>query len=295
MRRTLLMIMAVALLLTQCRKPAVKFPSPVAPEGTTVSMTVTAGPGGKTDISETGAITWSTDDMIYVGHGGTYVGYLTLQSGAGSATGTFTGDVTLPNSTTGEQTFHFFYLGSGSQTLTAGESTQATVSFASQNIYNNDGKLENASKHHVGYGSAKGAVSDGGVTGINVMMKSKVALARFSFTDGTSPYPGELTLSGTHIYNSMTVNFGGTCTHGTNGNIILAAGHAERYVMLVPPTGVSAEDVTFKSGNIEGGATFNNGIEANKFYGRDGAIPVNVEAVPSAFNGTANPFEDGNW
>ena len=76
------MVMALALLLTQCRKPEVKFPTPSSAEGVTVSMTVTAGPGSKTDITAEGAITWSTGDKLYVGFNGKYVGCLTLQGAA---------------------------------------------------------------------------------------------------------------------------------------------------------------------------------------------------------------------
>ena len=148
MKKTLsFMIMALAVLLTQCRKPEVKFPTPTASEGVTVSMTVTAGPGSKTDISETGAITWNSGDKLYVGCGGKYVGYLMLEKGADTPTGWFSGNVTLTGIPEGdEQTFGFFYLGNArdySAELEKGTSTEVAVSFAEQNIYNNNGKLEN--------------------------------------------------------------------------------------------------------------------------------------------------------
>lgn len=65
-----------ALLLTQCRKPSIEFPT--AEQAVTVSMTITAGPGSKTDISTTGGVTWSSGDVIYVGYDGKNVGSLTL-------------------------------------------------------------------------------------------------------------------------------------------------------------------------------------------------------------------------
>ena len=274
--------MALAVLLTQCRKPEVKFPTPsAADEGTTVSMTVTAGPGSKTDITTAGGITWSSGDKLYVGYNNKYVGYLTLVSGSGTPTGTFSGDVTLTGISDGEKTFHFFYLGSVDYTgsLKKGESATVAVSFASQEIYNNGGKLENASKHHVGYGTAKGTVSGGVVTGINVTLVSKVALARFSFKKNSTDYTDALTLSGTNIYNSMTVGFGGSFNHGTtSGSISLTGSHRERYVMLVPTGATEAQSLTF-TGSSESGTGDVPGLQANKFYGKTDAIAVTLTAT----------------
>ena len=279
MKKTLLiMVMALALLLTQCRKPEVKFPTPSSAEGVTVSMTVTAGPGSKTDITAEGAITWSTGDKLYVGYDSKYVGCLTIVSGEGTPTGTFSGDVTLPNGTTGDQTFGFFYLGRDNGVAPSLNATTVAVSFATQEIYDNSGKLKNASKHHVGYGSAKGTVKDGIVTGINVTLVSKVALARFSFKKNSTDYTDELTLSGTNIYNSMTVGFGGSFNHGaTSGSISLTGSHSERYVMLVPTGATTAQTLTF-TGSAEDGTGDVPGLQANKFYGKTDAIPVTLTA-----------------
>lgn len=291
------MVMAFALLFAQCRKPEVKFPTPsAADEGTTVSMTVTAGPGSKTDITTAGGITWSAGDRLYVGYNNTYVGYLTLVSGQNTPTGTFSGDVTLTGITEGaEQTFHFFYLGSVDYTgsLTKGESATVDVSFASQEIYAEDGKLKSASKHHVGYGTAKGTVKDGVVTGINVTMVSKVALARFSFKKKSADYTEALTLSGDNIYSDMTVNFGGTFEGKTKGSIGLTGSHAERYVMLVP-TGASAEQTLTFAGSAESGTGKVPGLESNKFYGRESAIEVTVTPKFSVGENTTVEFSSGN-
>ena len=80
------MIAAVALLLTQCRKPAVELPTAGPANENMVSMTVTVGHGGKTDINgTTGAIKWSKNDKLYVGDGSKYIGCLTLVGDGGSA------------------------------------------------------------------------------------------------------------------------------------------------------------------------------------------------------------------
>lgn len=287
MKKVLLFItMAAALLFTQCKKE-VSVPS----AGKTVSMTVTAGPGGKTDITENGAITWSTGDKLYVGDGEKYIGYLTLVGEGGSATGAFTGNVTLGEDVTGEKSFGFFYLGSNPPEV-ASSATFVDVEFDNQT-----GLLGDLGSCHVGYGSATGTVVDNVVTDINVMLVSKVALAHFSFTKNAVAYTGALTLSGDNICNKMTVNFasaGFDCT-GTKGGISLAGGNGERYVMLVPTDETTgSQTLTLASADFEGSATFGSGIEANKFYGRESAIEVKHIEFTVDENGTKVKFAPGN-
>ena len=295
-RTSAFIIMAAALLLTQCRKPSIEFPTPSVT--TTVSMTVTAGPGSKTDINGiTGAITWSSGDKLYVGDGSKYIGYLILTSGAGKVTGTFSGNVTLTG--TGEKTFHFYYL--GSTAVPTANATEVTVDFSSQEIYANGGKLINASKYHVGYGSAKGTVSGGVVTGINVILVSKVALAWFSFKKDDTNYTGALTLSGEHIYNKMTVNFNASdfsFTPVKDGAIRLTNTTTHlKYAMLVP-TGLTEEEIlNFGGGDAAGSTTLANGIEANKFYRVDSSMPIVVTVKPFEFtvsSGKTVKFSKGN-
>ena len=272
MKKVLLMIAAALLLMTQCRKD--EMPA-VMPETNTVKMTVTVGSGSKTDIADNGTITWSENDKLYVGNGSKCIGCLDIEpSDIGQATAKFSGNVDLTGITDGtEQTFHFYYLGRAERTLSA-DATTVDVDFSSQ-----DGSLANASAQHVGYGSASGTVKGGIVTGINVTLVSKVALARFSFTKGGEAYDGALTLSGTNIFNKMTVDFSsstGFSFSGTEGDIDLGSGNAERYVMLVP-TGTGDVALSFASGGKTGVATIEGGIHENKFYGMKDAIAVTLE------------------
>ena len=281
MKKTLaFMIMAAALLLTQCKKPSIKFPTPSVT--TTVSMTITAGPGSKTDITTEGGIVWSENDKIYVGDGSKYVGYLTIVSGMGNATGTFTGEVTA--GTGDDCTFHFYYLGNAKDYSTdlASHNTSVEVDFSSQNIYEENGKLKNASGQHVGYGKAEHVKveADKPIMGLEVSMKSKVAIAYFCFQKGegerANPYTGALTLSGTNIYNKMTVNFSANdfSFSGTKGDISLANTTTHlKYAMLVP-AGTSAATLNFIGG--AGTTVLENGIEANKFYRVDSSMPIVV-------------------
>ena len=299
----MLFMVLAALLLTQCKKPSIEFPTPSVT--TTVSMTITAGPGSKTDITTEGGIVWSAGDKIYVGDGSKYVGCLAIQSGVGNATGTFTGDVTV--ATGDDCTFHFYYLGHDNGVAPAADATEVTVDFSSQNIYeDNNHKLKNASGQHVGYGKAEHVKveADKPIMGLEVSMKSKVAIAYFCFQKGdgesATPYTGALRLGGEHIYNKMTVNFnaGDFSFSVTKGDISLANTTTHlKYAMLVP-AGTSAATLNFGGGDVTGATALENGIEANKFYRIDGSMPIEVTVKPVEFtvdaNGTKVEFAPGN-
>ena len=273
--------MAASLLFAQCKKSEDSAPSEAKP----VEMTVTVGPGSKTDIASTGGITWSADDKLYVGDGSKYIGYLTLADGEGTRTGTFTGSVELTDADEGKElAFHFYYLGSVDHTSLTKGAESVEVDFSSQNIIEGtDGKLTNASKQHVCYGRANGTVIGGAVTDINVMLVSKVAIAHFNFKRGNADYAGALTLSGDNIYSTMTVNFNSevfACT-GTKGEISLTnTTSSEKYVMLVPTAETTgSQTLTFAGENLSGEAILENGIKPNKFYGMKDAIAVTLEAA----------------
>ena len=297
MKKLLLIMAAALMMMTQCRKQETM---PVTPSaGRPVEMTVTVGPGSKTDIASTGGITWSAGDKLYVGYDGKYVGYLTLASGVGGVTGMFTGSVELTGVAEGsELTFHFYYLGSADHTNLAKNAESVEVDFSSQDITKDGNKLTNASKHHVCYGSANGTVIGGAVTDINVMMVSKVAIAHFNFKKGDADYKGTLKLSGTNICNKMTVNFNSemfACT-GIKGDISLTnTTSSEKYVMLVPTVETTGlQTLTFAGGNVKGETTLENGIKPNKFYGLNGALEVPLKGPFSVSATTGVEFSPGN-
>ena len=270
-------VLALALGMARCRKPDVQ--EAVTPSGT-VSMTVTASPGRTAIDSADGTVVWSTSDKMYVSvnDGGTWKckGSLTLNTGAGTATGTFTG--TLTGVPTGEQEFKFFYLGSGNGVSVGTDATTVQISFAEQNVTaDGRGNITNADRYHVGYGEAVGTVSGSSVSGINVTLTSKVAIAYLDFIDGETPYAGALTLSGTEVYNSMTVNFDGTFTgqKTDEGKISLTnTTSSKKYVMLVPK-GAGAETIEV-GGGAEGSVVFYNGIVENKIYRMKNGDPIKV-------------------
>ena len=282
--------MAAALMtMTQCRKQETV---PATPSADTIKMTITAGPGAKTDITNEGAITWTSDDKLYVSDGAKWLGSLTLQSGVSSASGTFTG--TIASIGEGTTTCHFFYLGhdNGMAAPTANTTTDVSISFASQ-----DGTRGGALKYHLGHGSADVTVSGGVATGA-VAMRTEIAIAHLKLTMDSKPYTGSATMD---VSNTMTVSPAGTFSGSDNGiNIGDNGGSGDRYVTLIPTTGTESVDVSF-SGSATGSMTFGHGIQANNLYGMENGIEVTVTKplpyLPGEFSvseSTKVKFSKGN-
>ena len=273
MKKVLFIMAAAFLMMTQCRKENA---TPNMPADGAVKMTVTAGPG-RTDINTaTGAITWSEDDRLYVSNGAIWLGSLTLVDGAGTANGTFSGSVTGLDDE--GDACHFFYLGHDNGMTELTGTATANISFAAQ-----DGTLDGAMKYHIGYGNTSVTVTEGEATG-SVIMNTKIAIAHINFTDGTSAYTGSLTMGGTGIFNTLSVNPDGTFSGSGDEGITIGNGGGttgERYVTLIPTETTEVLNVSF-TGDATGGMTFAKGIHENKFYGMSSAIEVTVEAAAPA-------------
>lgn len=292
---------AAFLLMTQCKKQE----SLVTPELNTVKMTVTAGPG-RTDIGTTGGITWKSGDKLYVGYEDKCVGSLVLSNGAGFSQGTFSGNLTMGDVTEGQSCdFKFFYLGSGNDVTSSVGADHVDISFAVQDITmkteNGKNRLDGAEKFHIGHGNASAKVtgnSESGyeIGGMSVSLKSDVAIAHLKFNagSGSDDIIDPVTVGG--VYNSMTVNFDGSITGANNGNITLAAGSTDRYVMLVPAEG--EQMLSFQCGDVTDSKTFDEGIQANKFYGMSNAIEVFMgEEINQSFSVSSEKkvlFSKGN-
>ncbi len=293
MRKALLIMAAALMTMTQCRKQETM---PVTPATDTIKMTVTAGSGAKTDINtETGAITWSAGDKLYVSDGTSWLGSLTLVSGAGTPQGTFTGSVTGLDDEGAP--CHFFYLGKGNIATTPTGTAAASIPLASQ-----DGTLrgENgAMKYHAGYGRTDVTVESGEYQGY-VVMNTKIAIAHINFTtDGTQAYTGSVTMGGTGISNTLTVSPDGSFSGGDDGGITIGNGNGttgERFVTLIPTGTTDVLNVAF-TGDATGSMTFAKGIHENKFYGMKDAIAVTLEAAAPKFSVSATTtveFSPGN-
>ena len=274
MKKVLLIIAAALMTMTQCKKQETM---PVTPAADTIKMTITAGFGRTSIDTETGAITWSAGDKLYVSKNGSWLGCLELVSGENTANGTFAGDVTGIGD--GDTPCHFFYLGKGNIATTPTGENAVSISFATQ-----DGTLAGAMKYHAGYGRTDVTVTEGEATGY-VEMNTKIAIAHINFTtDGTTAYTGSLTMGGTGIFNTLSVNPDGTFSGSGDEGITIGNGGGttgERYVTLIPTETTEVLNVSF-TGDATGGMTFAKGIHENKFYGMSSAIEVTVEAAAPA-------------
>ena len=271
--------MAAALMtMTQCRKQETV---PAMPSANTIKMTITAGPGAKTDITDEGRIKWTSGDKLYVSDGENWLGSLDLYSGAGSATGKFTGEISGISDGT---TCHFFYLGHDNGMTGATGTANAVISFASQ-----DGSKDDAFKYHLGHGKAVVTVIDDVATGA-VSMRTEIAIAHLKLKMDGEDYTGPVTMD---VSNTMTVSPGGTFSGSGNG-ITIGNGdgeHGDRYVTLIP---TEETNVSF-SGCATGSMTFGQGIHANNLYGMTNGIEVTVEAAKfSVGENTTVEFAPGN-
>ncbi len=248
--------------LAQCRKQET---SPATPSANTIKMTVTAGPGAKTNITDEGAITWTSGDKLYVSDGTKWLGSLTLDGEGGSASGTFTG--TIQDIGEGTTTCHFFYLGHDNGMVEPTGTTDVSISFASQ-----DGSREGALKYHLGHGSADVMVSGGVATGA-VAMRTEIAIAHLKLKMDSKPYTGSVTMD---VSNKMTVSPAGDFSGSGNGITIAAGTSGDRYVTLIPTTGTESVDVSFSGSSAAGSMTFGHGIQANNLYGMAAGIEVTV-------------------
>lgn len=288
MKRISTIIVTIALIfgLSQCKKN-VETINTVA-DG--IQMTLVADNGAKTSFDGSGAISWGTNEKVYVVVDGYCRGHLTNGSGGGN---TFTG--TISGVSAGDHTFHYYYVGTEKEI--ADNATSFEMDFVDQ-----DGTLDNLGKFHVGYGSQElsydGSSSISGIA----LMRSLVSIGYFDIAgmaeEGESVY-----MYGTNLNNKISIDFStnavtnGKIDAGTYNFICLGAvsegATCGKYVMLVPNhtdgTQTLATDISFVSKRTTGTCnnTFPYGIIANRFYCKGGntSTPIDV-AETSYYPGT---------
>ena len=152
---------ALVLIMVQCKKNAETISTPVA-EGNWVDITLNVGGSSKHDVNTaTGAVTYTSGDVLYVGNNGKFVGTLTYNSGA------FSGSILNPS----EDDYLCFYFIGGltpSDAPVAGTTTSFNV-----NISNQTSKLPVLS-----YGRSSKKYKSGDQTYIAIL-GNKCALVKF--------------------------------------------------------------------------------------------------------------------
>lgn len=283
---TFILALAMLTLLTQCKKQVLNENNEQI-EG--IQMVLQADNGSsKTDIGANGAISWKTQEKIYVVANGKCVGYVTNGSTGGN---TFWGTLSGITSN-GTYDFHFYYIGNrgnvywNGNLLISNGATSYTMDFSNQ-----DGTLSNLADFHVGYGSQTGVVVTSGSAVTHATMKSLVSMAYFDIASMAEP--GEkVYFYGDNINNKLRLDFSTNTpvyskVNPEKINLICAGTVAEGptspcYVMLLPNHTNGTEelptDFTFVSQRTTGTCNdvFNYGIVGGRFYCNEGNVDVPI-------------------
>ena len=235
---TIIMALALVLGMSQCKKQQTPTSTGNNTEGTVHITVKVDGKDGKDNNGEkhniapaNGLFAFSNGDIIYVGHGGKYVGQLTFNNGF------FGGDITPTEAT---DNLHFYFLGGkGPQNPTLNE-TAFSISIADQS-----GNLPVLS-----YGASTTQFTDLNTT-YSTTLKNKCALVRFNLLTET---PDAITLS--NVPNAATIDFINNAITPTNttGDITLYGEEGvstHRWAILLPGTNLSNCNVIWQgAGNM---------------------------------------------
>ena len=258
MKRLSTIIMALALVLgmSQCKKQETPTTGNTTPTNPGVHITVNVGDqdgkdgkdnnGEKHNIApQYGLFSFSSGDVLYVGHDGKFVGTLTF------ANGFFDGTI-YPDASVTDQPLHFYFVGNAAVTGTPveNETTSLSISIADQS--------ENLPV--LSYG-ASGQNYSTANTSYSATLKNKCALVRFDLQN-QGDY--EVTLS--NVPTLATVNFANptaetaiVATEGQDYDDITLYGEegntAIRWAILLPGTNLSPEqhsdlDTTTYTGDV---------------------------------------------
>ena len=191
MKKLSTIIIAIALVLgmTQCKKNVETISTPVV-DGNWVDITVNVGGNSKHDVNTaTGAVTYTSGDVLYVGNNGKYVGSLTYNGSA------FTGSILNPS----EDDYLCFYFIGGltpSDAPVAGTTTTFTVNIGAQT----------STLPVLSYGRSSKKYKSGDQTYIAIL-GNKCALVKFNTNVNSATVVLGDPASYYALYNEAQVNF----------------------------------------------------------------------------------------
>ena len=279
---TIIMALALVLGMSQCKKQE----TPTNGNGgekVHITLNVNNGEnisvnvdnGSRHDMSpRLGMVKFENGDVLYVGHDGKYIGYLTYQNGA------FAGD--LPAATNTSDYLHFYFLGGKTPTTTptAGTTTSFNISIADQST-----KLP-----VLCYG--RSTKTYGSTTNYSAVLEYKCALVKFDLVNHVEDYSVKLK----NVPTQATVNFANpTATTAivagqTNANMTLygePGNAAYRWAILLPGTNLdNAEGLTI-------GSTVASHVMDNNMYIDEG-ISISNTVIPAAPNAQYAVKTSGN-
>lgn len=267
MKKLGIIAMACALLLgmSQCKKDNTTTPTN---EGEKVRITLNVGSSSaKHEVTpETGVVTFTNGDVLYVASNGVYVGTLTYNGTQ------FAGDITEP---TEGQKLHFYFLGNVNpeETLTEGSTTGCSVVISDQTT-NLPVISYNTSRENYQLGK----------TDYNATLLNKCALVKFNVTSVLPDSP--ICLMG--MNNKVTVDFTTnefTYDQANDGIITFAAGNGEHWAILLPQGEVAHAVAHSYNGLWEGTSDAIPAIAENDYLtdGLDVTIDHPTGAINSKF------------
>lgn len=215
--------MALVLGLSQCKKNVEQAAQEVA--GGTVTLTLNVGDNGdgtKYSVNTTtGAVTYSSGDVLYVASEGKYLGTMSYTGG-----GTFSGSINTP--TVGEPIWFFFFGNkTPNESLTKGSSTSCTVTISDQTSNLPVISCAASNENYVD-----------GNTSYTAKLLNKCALVKFS-TNVNS-----VTIGVGGMNTVASVSFAGTISSGTSGTISFTTdGSGEGWAILLPQDAVDGATV----------------------------------------------------
>ncbi len=224
------MAMAIVLVLglTQCKKNVETIATPNN-LGEAVHITLHVGDnGGKHYVNTAnGEVHFDTGDIIYVGNGGKYIGYLTYGSDS------FSGTIYSPST---DDYLHFYYLGG---LVMPGDMTIGTTTVINVNIADQHGTLPVLSYTH----SAQ--YYDPNITTYNCTLLNKCALVEFKLTNSATT----VTVAG--MKTEAAISFANPSTPiaatGTTGAITLHStieSGTSKWAILLPGAAVNGTRAT---------------------------------------------------
>lgn len=277
MRRMTYFVMALALVLglAQCKKE--QAPTDNQTEGVRITLNVNGGNNGSKVIVDPNApqgyatVTFESDDIIYVGNNGAYVGYLTYD-------GTnFSGSIDDSNLNEADY-LHFYFMGNKGTTSQPTEAVSIT---------------DQTSKYPVISYAPSTKLYKSGVTSYTAKLQNYCAIVKF--ITNNIPVETDITVKG--MQNTVSVNFGAnnaaaatptldnnpyTPGNSGTGDIILhAESPTERWAILLEQDAVN--DATVSASGYNNGTCNVPAITNNMYYITGGG--VNISMPPTLTTG----------
>ena len=264
--------MALVLGLSQCKKNVEQAAQDVASGTVTLTLNVgDNGDGSKYSVNtSTGAVTYSSGDVLYVASEGKYLGTMSYTGG-----GTFTGSINTP--TVGSPIWFFFFGDKEpNESLTKGTSTSCTVTISDQTT----------SLPVISCAASNENYVDGNTT-YSAKLLNKCALVKFS-TNVNS-----VTIEVGGMKTVATVSFAGTVTSGTSGSVSFTTNSSgEGWAILLPQDAVN--DATVDADDYSGTCDVP-AITNNMFYTTGVSVTMSSKDLGISISSTQKVrFAPGN-